>query len=371
MFRKIFIIIEKEFKQIFRNKLMIGIIFGMPIIQLLILSYTIDYEVKNVKVFIDDQDKSHISTSLINKINNSSYFEILGYGSYSQGLKMIEENKNELIISFPENFEKDFYKPGADKKLNIAIDAINGMKAGVSLNYSINVINDFVKSTFAEELGVEIKNPVNIVSRNWFNEQLDYKILMVPGILVLLVTMISLFLSSMNIVIEKEIGTIEQINVTPIKKIEFILGKILPFVLIGLSEFTIGLTIAYLWFSVPIQGSLVLIYLFTFVYLTLVLGIGVLISNFSDTQQQAMFVAWFFAVIFILMSGLFTPIESMPEWAQKITYFNPIKYYIEVLRLVLLKGSEFKDVSVQFISIIVYSAVINFIAIRFYSKTNS
>ena len=193
---------------------------------------------------------------------------------------------------------------------------------------------------------------------------------MVPGILVLLVTMLTLFLSSMNIVREKEIGTLEQINVTPIKKHQFIIGKLFPFWVLGLFILSIGLTIAKLIFNIPILGNIGLIYLFTSVYLFVILGIGLIISNFTETQQQAMFIAWFFTVIFILMSGLFTPIESMPQWAQNITLFNPIRYFVEIVRMVLLKGATFSDISFQFLVIASYAVILNGIAVWTYKKVS-
>jgi len=193
---------------------------------------------------------------------------------------------------------------------------------------------------------------------------------MVPGILVLLVTMLTLFLSSMNIVREKEIGTLEQINVTPIRKYQFVIGKLFPFWVLGLVILTVGLIIAKVIFSVPILGSIGLIYFFTSVYLLVILGIGLIISNNSDTQQQAMFVAWFFTVIFILMSGLFTPIESMPVWAQNLTLLNPIRYFVEIIRMVMLKGATFSDISRPFFMIVFYAFALNGIAIWSYRKVN-
>jgi ABC-2 type transport system permease protein len=192
---------------------------------------------------------------------------------------------------------------------------------------------------------------------------------MVPGILVLLVTMITLFLSGMNIVREKEIGTLEQINVTPIKKYQFIIGKLFPFWLLGLLLLTIGLIIAKLLFNVPIVGNIFLLYAYTSIYILVVLGIGLFISNFTETQQQAMFIAWFFMVIFILMSGLFTPIESMPIWAQRITDFNPIKYFVEVMRMVMLKGADFSNIYPQVIKTLTYAVVMNTLAVLSYKKT--
>jgi len=191
---------------------------------------------------------------------------------------------------------------------------------------------------------------------------------MVPGILVLLVTMITLFLSGMNIVREKEIGTLEQINVTPIKKYQFIIGKLFPFLILGLVLLTVGLIIAKLLFNIPIIGSIGLMYGYTIVYILVILGIGLFISNFTDTQQQAMFIAWFFMVIFILMSGLFTPIESMPHWAQVLTEFNPIKYFVQVMRMVMLKGAGLEDIYPQFIKTLAFAVVMNGLAVISYKK---
>lgn len=193
---------------------------------------------------------------------------------------------------------------------------------------------------------------------------------MVPGILVMLVTMIGMFLSAMNIVKEKEIGTIEQLNVTPIKKYQFVIGKLLPFWVIGLFEMGFGLVVGKVVFDIPIEGSLWLIFAFSAVYLLLVLGIGLLVSTMTDTQQQAMFISWFFLVIFILMSGLFTPIESMPTWAQRITYLNPIAYFVDFMRSVMLKGSGFAAVQQHFMILGGYALAINILAILNYRKQN-
>ncbi|MEN8137756.1 MAG: ABC transporter permease [Bacteroidota bacterium] len=367
--RKIVFIIEKEFKQIFRNKIMVILIFAMPVIQLLILSYAADFEVKGINIFIDDMDSSPVSKNLISSIKNTRQFEVVGVSNYDDGLKLIEKNKADVIISIPDKFGRDI-TTGNTVKTAIVVDAINGSKAGVTLNYLQIILNQFVKDQLSAKYRLDQKFGIEIINRNWFNPTLNYKIFMVPGILVLLVTMISLFLSSMNIVREKELGTIEQLNVTPIKKYEFVLGKLLPFVVLGLVEFSIGILIAKLWFNIPIEGNMCTIYLFTLVYLTLVLGMGMFISTLTETQQQALFIAWFFSVIFILMSGLFTPIESMPVWAQKIADFNPIKYYVDVIRLVMLKGSTFLNVSKQFGIIVVYSIALNVFAIMNYRKTS-
>ena len=369
MFRTIRYIVEKEFKQIFRNKTMVGLIFGMPVLQLMILSYAADFEVKNINIFVDDMDNSHTSTELIQKIGASSYFDIYNVSNYNEALSQLEKNKVDVILSIPQSFSKNL-QSGKTVTIAIILDAINSSKAGITHIYLQNIITQFSKEQLSEKIKVDIIPGIKVINHNWYNPTLDYKIFMVPGILVLLITMISLFLSSMNIVREKEVGTIEQLNVTPIKKYEFVLGKLLPFVALGLIEFTIGLIIAFFWFNTPIEGNIITLYLFTFVYLTLILGMGMFISTFTETQQQAMFIAWFFSVIFILMSGLFTPIESMPTWAQWLSDINPIKYYVDVIRLVMLKGSTFVNVKNQFIIIVIYSIILNGLAVSNYRKTS-
>ncbi len=205
--------------------------------------------------------------------------------------------------------------------------------------------------------------------RYWFNPTLNYKHFMVPGILVVLVTLIGAFLSGMNIVKEKEIGTIEQLNVTPIRKHHFIIGKLLPFWIIALFELAFGLTVGKLVFNLPFAGSIGWIFLFAAVYLIVMLGLGLLISTFTETQQQSMFITWFFLIICILMSGLFTPVESMPVWAQRITAFNPVAYFVKVMRMVMLKGSGWVDIKAYLGIMVLFAVGLNAIAIWNYRKT--
>ncbi len=219
-----------------------------------------------------------------------------------------------------------------------------------------------------EIYGQKLEMPVQTNTSFWFNPQLDYKTYMVPGILVLLVTIIGLFLSAMNVVREKEIGTIEQINVTPIHKYQFITGKLLPFWIIAMFELAFGLLIAKIIFSLPVLGNVGVVFTVASIYILAILGLGLFISTITNTQQQAMFIAWFFMVIFILMSGLFTPIDSMPDWAQKLNIINPIAYFIKVMRMVLLKGAGFADVLNQIIALTFYAIVSLTLAVRMYKK---
>lgn len=367
-------IIQKEFKQIFRNKGMLPIIFIMPLLQLIILSNAATFEIKNIKFAYIDNDSSPSSRALIEKFEASTYFHVLeSFPSEKLASSAMLKGEVDVVLEIPLYFERDLQN---EKKVNVGvtINAIDGAAAGVENVYVTQIIQQFnkdIKVGLMQNTDSRVQ-PVNIatIPLFWYNETLNYKTFMVPGILVLLVTMITLFLSGMNIVREKEIGTLEQINVTPIKKSQFIIGKLFPFWVIGLGLLTIGLLISKLIFNIPIVGSLWLMYFYTSIYLLVVLGIGLFISNFTDTQQQAMFIAWFFMVIFILMSGLFTPIESMPNWAQLLTEINPIKYYVEVMRMVMLKGSGFMDILPQLFKTIVYALIMNGLAVWSYRKTN-
>ncbi len=366
-------IIQKEFKQIFRNKAMLPLIFIMPFIQLLVLSNAATFEVKNIKFSYIDNDKTSFSRSLIEKFNASTFFNVTTeFSSQKMANAAMLKGDVDVILEIPNHFEQNLLK-NKTANLSIIINAIDGAAAGVENVYINQIVQGFNKNAQLKLLQPsDMQNrykSITSIPSFWFNKTLNYKTFMVPGILVLLVTMITLFLSGMNVVREKEIGTLEQMNVTPIKKHEFIIGKLFPFWVIGMGLLTIGLSIAKIIFNIPMVGSIGLMYFYTSIYILVILGMGLFISNFTDTQQQAMFIAWFFVVIFILMSGLFTPIESMPKWAQILTEFNPIKYFVEVMRMVMLKGSNLTDITPQLLKTLVYAIIINSLAIWSYKKT--
>lgn len=373
--RTILYMLQKEFRQIFRNKAMLPIIFLMPIIQLLILSNAATFEIKNLKIYFNDFDNSTYSNRLKSKFYQTVYFKITGE-SASRDLAeyQLERNLADIICEIPPEFEKNAIREGR-AKVFFKVNAIDGMKAGLTINYAQNILEQFIQEINGElsyklSSGVsfnQVKN-IQVDYVNWYNERLDYKTFMVPALLVLLVTMISGFLSSLNIVREKEMGTIEQINVTPIKKHQFIIGKLLPFWLLALFVFTIGLLVTRYIFNIPLAGSLLVLYVFASIFILVILGIGLFLSSVTETQQQAMFVFWFIVVIFILMSGLFTPVENMPLWAQNITRINPLRYFMEVIRMVILKGSGFQEVKIHFLIISGFAIAMNVVAVWRYRK---
>jgi len=257
--------------------------------------------------------------------------------------------------------------------VQLRINAIDGVAASLINAYATSVIADINKDLRKDKGNIAInqhkRKTANISSTFWYNPELNYKFYMVPGILVLLVTIIGMFLSALNLVREQEIGTIEQINVTPIKKYQFIVGKLIPFLIIALFELSFGLTIGRLLFNIPIVGSIPLIFAIAIIYLMAVLSLGLLISTLTNTQLQAMFISFFFMLIFLLMSGLFTAIESMPDWAIHLNLINPVAHFIKIMRLILLKGSGFIHVYKEVLILLIYTSIVLPLAIWRYRKT--
>jgi len=343
----------------------------MPALQLIILPLAADYEVKNIQISVIDHDHSDYSRRLTNKITSSGYFKLSQYtGSYNAALNNVEKDKSDLILEIPAKFEKDLIKEN-ETGLFVAVNAINGVKANLGASYLQSIVRDYNSDVrlkwiqmprFSPELNIEV------ASSNWFNPHMNYQIFMVPGILVVLVTMVGSFLASLNIVREKEIGTIEQINVTPVKKYQFIIGKLIPFWLLGLVIMTIGFVIARVVYGIVPLGSFLTIYAFAGVYLLAVLGLGLLISTYTSTQQQAMLLSFFMMMVFILLSGLYTSVDSMPEWAKWVTRFNPVTYFIEVMRMVVLKGSSIADIKKHIFILLGFAVFLNSWAIINYKK---
>jgi ABC-2 type transport system permease protein len=366
-------LLQKEFRQIFRDPSILRIIFVMPMIQLLILPWAADYEVKDIKLTVVDHDHSSYSRHLVSKITASGYFLLQDYtGSYRSALHDIEKDKADLILEIPASFEKKLVKED-EAPLSIAVNAINGTKANLGGAYLKSIIQDYnseVRTEWVQFPRFSPETTIDVTSSNWFNPLMNYKYFMVPGILVILVTMVGSFLSALNIVKEKEIGTIEQINVTPVKKYQFILGKLIPFWVLGLIVLSIGIVIARVAYGIIPAGSLFTIYVFAAVYLLAILGLGLLVSTFTSTQQQAMLISFFMMMVFILLGGLYTSIDSMPKWAQAITKVNPVSYFIDVMRMVVLKGSSLWDIKNHLLTMLGFAIFLNGWAVISYRKRN-
>lgn len=347
---------------------MLPLLLVMPVVQTLLLSFAANYEVKNLALAVVDHDHSPASRLLATKMGASGYFKINQLPTAAQADHQMGDDQADLILEIPANFERDLVREHA-AAISLNANAINATKAGLGMGYAQNIIRDFNLERLESEGSASAQaTMVNVTYSNWYNPKLDYKTFMVPGILGTIVSLIICFLTALNIVREREIGTIEQLNVTPVKKWQFILGKMLPLWLLSLVMMTIGLSVGKLVFDTPMLGSLGLVFAYTALFTPCMLGLGFLISNFADSQQQAMFTAWFFLIIFILMSGLFTPASSMPEWAQVLNKLNPVAYFVEFMRLVLLKGAGFEEIKTNFYSVLSYAAIANALAVITYSK---
>lgn len=370
-------LLRKEFRQIFRNKALLPLLFLVPVLQLLVLPLAADYEIKNIDITIIDHDHSTYSQQLVSKISASGYFKLSDYAlGYKDALIDLENDQADLILEIPAGFERNLIREN-EQSLFLAINAINGVKANLGGAYLKRIIADYnndIRMKWIQFPSAAADNPqpvIDVAVSNWFNPAMNYNYYMVPGILALLVTMVGAYMCSLNIVKEKEVGTMEQINVTPVRKYQFILSKLIPFWVIGMVDFSIGLFgIGWLVYGIVPVGNLFLLYGYLSIYLVAVLGLGLLISTYSETQQQAMSVAFFFMMIFILMSGLFTPLDGMPRWAYVISQASPITYFIEVMRMIVLKGSDFADIRYHFLVMIGFAVLLNGWALLNYRKTN-
>jgi ABC-2 type transport system permease protein len=246
------------------------------------------------------------------------------------------------------------------------------MKANLGASYLQNIIlnyNNQIRTKWIQFPPIPPQPNIKVSVSNWFNPMMSYKYFMVPAVLATLLTLLGTFLTALNIVREKEIGTIEQINVTPVKKYHFILGKLIPFWILGLAVLTIGFLIMRFGYQIHPVGNMLIVYLFASLYLLVILGLGLLISTYADTQQQAMLISFFLLMIFIMLGGLFTSIDSMPNWVQKLTWLNPVSYFIDVIRMVVLKGSGLSDIKNHIFVIIGFAIFLNSWAVLNYKKT--
>lgn len=353
--RMLRILLQKEFLQIRRDKLILRMLLVMPIIQLLILANAATFEVKTSNLWVVDQDRTLESRSLVDKFTASGRFRVVG-GSPITRLgddALLDGSANAILVIAPDfarTLQRDRTLP-----LQLVLNAENGSQAGVIQSYASEIIN-----RYAQERGMSgaprtsIGNApsrgspsIDIRTQGKYNPSLDYKRFMIPGILVQLVTMIGTLMTALNIVREKEAGTLDQLNVTPIKPSLFIAAKLIPLWIIGLFEFSVGITLAVFLFNVPMVGNPLVLIAGATLFLLAALGVGLWVSTVSETQQQALFVTFSLLMIYILMSGLFTPIRAMPGWVKTVAQINPLMHFIALVRAVMLKGAGFRDVWVQ------------------------
>lgn len=345
-------LVQKEFKQFFRNSFLPRMLVGFPIVAILVIPWVANMEIKNINLSIVDFDKSTLSNELIAKIEAGDYFKVVQNAlSFESAKECIYLAKCDIIVEIPNDFEANMLSQSAS--IALYANAINSTKGTLGAGYLSNIITEFSAEKNAKILdlrnfGTTSANLANlpnleILSLYAYNPHLDYKLYMIPALTVMVLTLLCGFLPAFNIIGEKQSGNIEQINVSPLPKSLFIISKVIPYWIMGIVVISVCFLLAFVVYGFASKGGYGSIFVFALVYILVVTGLGLVISNYSNTMQQAMFVSYFFILILILLSGLFTSIKSMPLWAQMLTLANPLRYFIESLRAIFLKGDSLLD----------------------------
>ena len=341
-------LLQKEFLQIRRNSFMPKIIFIFPIMVMCVMPWVMNQEVKNIRVDVVDIDHTSHSQQLVHQIEASNYFIFNGQkATYQEAMKDIETSQADIILEV------------RDGKYLIAANAVNGTKGSIGSAYLSQIVSSNL-SPLTSHL-----SPLTL-----YNKHQDYKVFMIPALMGILMMMLCGFLPALNIVGEKEKGTIEQINVTPVSKWSFILAKLIPYWIIGLVVLTLCLVLSWLVYDITCQGPLLLVYLLAVLLALFFSSFGLIVSNYSDTMQQAMLVMWFFVVCLMLLSGLFTPVRSMPDWAYLTTYVNPMHYFADAIRTVFVRGGGFQTIAHQVLALLCIASFMSVWAVQSYKKNS-
>ena len=374
-----------EMLHVVRDRATLAQLLVVPIVQLLILSNVATFSIRNSPLYVVDFDRSVIARGLVSRLSASGFFDLEGLSSSpADANEALLDGRATLVVTIPAGFESDLHRSGSGT-IHLDINSEKGAAAGVVQSYVGQIL-----TTYATELRSDIRPSLRAVRsgspqaaptvgdgrivthvRHWYNPTLDYKHYMVPGILVALVTIIGTLVTAQNVAREKEMGTLEQLNVTPLTKAEFITAKLLPFWILALVNLSIGLLIAWVVYDIPVRGSLLLLFACAGVYLVVALGIGLWVSTAVETQQQAMFVTFFILMVYLLMSGLFTPIDSMPRWVQLLSELNPVRHFVTISRAVLVKGAGIGQILVPLGKLVVYAVLVLTIAISRYQKSTA
>jgi len=373
--RRILFLAQAEVLHIVRDRILLAQTLIVPMVQLVILSNAATFEIHNTPIQIVDFDRTSASRGVVNRLAANGHFDIVDTTpSLDRVEKRLLDGSITMAVIIPRDFEESLVKTGI-APVELSVNGEKGSAAGIVQAYATRVLTDYAaglkRPALPGSVGRVLVDPaprIDVRMRSRYNPTLNYKYYMVPGILVALMTIIGSLLSAQNIAREKELGTLEQLNVTPITRGEFIVAKLLPFWVLGLIELSLGLLIGTLVFGIPVRGSLPLLYAVAAVYLAVAVGIGLWISALVDTQQQAMFVTFFIVNIYLLMSGLFTPIDSMAPWVQTVTLVNPVRHFVAISRAILMKGAGPAEIAQPFLILIGSAIVVLFVAVRQYRK---
>jgi ABC-2 type transport system permease protein len=364
----------KEFIQALRDPRMRAVLFVMPVVQLIVFGYAVTTDVKRVPTAVYDLDRSVASRELVSRFAGSKYFAVVEYlTTESEARQALDHGRVSVVLRVNAGFENDL-RAGRTAQLQVLLDGSDSNTAAIVAGYAARIAAQYSENLLVARLerlrGPVAASPgVTLETRAWFNENLESIYFYVPGVVAILVTIITLLLTSMAVVREKEIGTMEQIMVTPITPLEFILGKTIPFALISFADVILVTSIGVLWFGVPVRGNPPLLLFCTALYLMTTLGVGLVISTFSNTQQQAMMGTFFFYMPAMLLSGFMFPIANMPTVVQWLTYLNPMRYFLVIIRGIFLKGVGVAILWPQMLALLIIGAITLGLASRRFRKT--
>jgi len=374
MFERIKHMLIKEFIQVFRDPRMRMVIFVIPCVQVFVIGYAVSTDVKHVRTAILDVDNSQSSRDVVASFVRSGYFDVVErIGTDAEAVALLDRGEVSAVLHFMHGFADDL-SAGRTAQMQVLVDGTDSNTANIVLSYAVKIASAYSEKILVEryqrQLGaVALPGRPELEARAWFNENLESRNFFVPGVLVIVVSVVTLLLTSMAVVREREIGTMEQIMVTPITPKEFILGKTMPFVTIGFIDVALVTLIGVFWFEVPIRGNPALLFLATGLYLMTMLGIGLFISTVSETQQQAMISTFFFFFPAMLLSGFAFPIANMPEPVQWLTLFNPLRYFLVIVRAIFLKGVGMDILWPQMLALAVMGVFMLWLASKRFHKT--
>lgn len=363
-------LLEKEFKQFFRNRFLPKLVVILPFAALAVFPLVADMDVKKLLLAVVDNDRSSVSQQMCEKIISSGYFTLSNYfDNSSYALQSIENGDADLLLEIPPKFEQLLLRSGMADVM-ISANAVNGMRGGLGSAYLSRIIADFNKQIMLGTNMPEINSfsAVEVIPLFRFNTTLNYRLFMIPALMAMMLAIICGFLPALNIVSEKENGTIEQMKVTPVGKFYFILSKLIPYWVAGFVVISLCMLSSFIFYDMFPRGSIFLLYLFTAVFVLCFSGFGLIVSNYAKNIQQAIFIMFFFVMTMIFLSGLYTPFQNMPEWAQAIGNVSPLKYFIQVLRMIFLKGAVFFDTLHLLYSLCFLAVLFNGWAVLSYKK---
>jgi ABC-2 type transport system permease protein len=380
--RRALFLARAEVLHIVRDRATLAQVLLLPILQLLVLSNAATFSITNTPTYVVDFDRTPISRRLVDEFDASGHFRIVDRSaSLLAADEALVRGTVTMVLTVPRDFEASLVRDGR-AHIQLAVNGEKGSTAGIVQFYASRIVSTFSVSIDSEVHHARgaagssamvippVRGVPRIVThvRNWYNPGLNYRDYMVPGILVALVTLIGTLLTAQNIAREKELGTLEQLNVTPITRGQFIAGKLLPFWVLALIDLGVGLIVGRLVFDIPIRGSLLLLFAAAGLYLIVALAIGLWISTLVDTQQQAMFVTFFVMNVYLLMSGLFTPIDSMARWVQPVSMLNPVRHFVTISRAVLIKGAGPGEIAEPLLFLTAFAIIMLTIAVRQHAK---